>query len=72
MPRKRMNEIVRVIRARGEAVVILNGDRVTIGFENAGKEGSLVMLGGGYSVVRTASKSYDVAKGELVETVDDE
>jgi hypothetical protein len=28
--------------------------------------GTLIMVGGGYYIVRTASRRFDVAKGELV------
>ena len=64
----RMNEIVKMIRKDGSANVVLKGEVLTIGFQNSGRPGSLIMLGGGYYIVTMQDgRRFDVAKGQLVE-----
>jgi hypothetical protein len=46
-----MNEIVKMIRKSGSVDLILEGETVTIGFQNSGMTGTLIMLGGGYYYV---------------------
>ena len=66
----RMNEVVRMIRADGSATVVLEGERVDIGFVGAGKSGELIMVGGGYYVVSTLEgRKFNIAKGELVKVL---
>lgn len=66
----RMNQIVKMIRANGSADLVLRGETITVGFEGAGQQGRLIMLGGGYYTVRTTDgRSFEVAKGELVTVV---
>jgi hypothetical protein len=50
---KRMNEIVKMIRANGSADLVLEGDIVTVGFQGAGTDG----------------RKFNIAKGELVKVI---
>lgn len=66
MTTKRMNEIVKDIRANGSADIVINGETITIGFVGSG-HAELTMLGGGYYTVRTGDRRIEIAKGQLIE-----
>ena len=64
----RMNEIVKMIRKSGSANLVLESQTVTVGFQNAGHTGTLIMLGGGYYIVTTTDgRKFEIGKGELVQ-----
>ena len=66
----RMNEIVKMIRAAGSVSLLLKGETVVVGFNGAGYEGTLVMVGGGYYIVNTEDgRKFHIGKGELIEVV---
>jgi hypothetical protein len=63
----RMNEIVKMIRKANSVTMILKGEAIEVGFADSGNAGTLVMLGGGFYIVRTEDgRKFDIAKGELV------
>jgi hypothetical protein len=69
MNMRRMNEIVKDIRANGSATVKMGDKAIEIGFANSG-HAELTMLGGGYYTIRDLNGDrYEIAKGQLIMTV---
>lgn len=65
-----MTNICKLIRKNGSAIVTLKGEAVEIGFEGMEKQGTLVMLGGGYyKVSHVDGRKFDIAKGERITVV---
>jgi hypothetical protein len=65
----RPNAIVKMIRKSptGSVNLVLNGETIAVGFDNGGDHAALIMVNGGYYVVRAQDgRKFDIAKGELV------